>query len=144
MIPNEQFEYGYDPIGNRDWAKTGGDAQGLNLRLVDCQANALNQYTNISTPSYAEILGAAQANATNVSVNGDTNVGCSGSVRLRPIWALKNDLAKRGSSRRKRLKGQNAKCRRGRRRSKNYELSTMAICAWANDESGAAASGAAP
>ena len=31
-LPGQQFEYGYDNLGNRDWARNGGDANGANLR----------------------------------------------------------------------------------------------------------------
>jgi RHS repeat-associated protein len=69
-VAGQQFEYGFDDIGNRTATKAGGDAQGQNLRSASYGANSLNQYTNRSVPGAADIVGAAYATAT-VTVNGN-------------------------------------------------------------------------
>ena len=68
-VAGQQFSYNYDNIGNRNWAKFGGDTNGNNLQTISYTANSLNQYTGITTPGSLEIIGAALA--TNpVTVNG--------------------------------------------------------------------------
>jgi RHS repeat-associated protein len=66
----QQFEYGFDTIGNRKFAKTGGDATGATglLRQSDYTVNALNQYTSRTVPGYVDVLGQASTLAT-VTVN---------------------------------------------------------------------------
>jgi RHS repeat-associated protein len=68
-VPGQHFEYGFDTIGNRTEAKTGGDAYGAGLLPASYTNNALNQLMGRSVPSYVDIVGAATALATNVSVN---------------------------------------------------------------------------
>jgi RHS repeat-associated protein len=68
-VAGQQFEYGYDPIGNRKFTKRGGDAIGANRLTTTYSVNQLNQYTNIANPSAVDILGLANAPAT-VQVNG--------------------------------------------------------------------------
>jgi RHS repeat-associated protein len=60
-VAGQQFEFGYDPIGNRTSARSGGDTDGLNLRSVSYSANNLNQYTTVTTPGYEAIVGVALA-----------------------------------------------------------------------------------
>lgn len=67
-LAGHQFEYAYDAIGNRDWAKSGGDTDGQNLRTTDYAANGLNQYTQITTTGKFDILG--RSPAAIVTVNG--------------------------------------------------------------------------
>jgi len=64
----QQFTYNFDTIGNRQSTASGGDATGSNLRTANYAANNLNEYTSRGIPSYAEISGSANANAT-VTVN---------------------------------------------------------------------------
>ena len=72
-MAGQQFEYGYDNIGNRSVARTGGDQNGNNLRSTSYTPNSLNEYSQVVTPGYEDIIGAAIITNT-VSVNGDTNV----------------------------------------------------------------------
>jgi RHS repeat-associated protein len=72
-VAGQQLEYAFDQIGNRQSAKAGGDASGLNLRSATYSANRLNQYSSRTVPGAVDILGIANVGAT-VSVNGDTNL----------------------------------------------------------------------
>jgi RHS repeat-associated protein len=67
-VAGQQFEYGFDDIGNRKTAKSGGNASGTDLRSSIYQANALNQYVSRTVPPYVDITGSADTNAT-VTVN---------------------------------------------------------------------------
>jgi RHS repeat-associated protein len=69
-VAGQQFEYAYDNIGNRTGSKSGGDTGGSNLRTTSYGPNALNQYTNVTTPGYKDIIGAAMA-TNSVAVNGN-------------------------------------------------------------------------
>lgn len=68
-VAGQQFEYGYDPIGNRKFTKRGGDQNGANRLTTTYSVNQLNQYTNLANPSAVDLLGLANAAAT-VQVNG--------------------------------------------------------------------------
>lgn len=68
-VAGQQFEYGFDDIGNRSSTKTGGDSTGANLRSASYTNNTLNQITGRDTPAYLNVIGAATATATNVNVN---------------------------------------------------------------------------
>jgi YD repeat-containing protein len=68
-VAGQQFEYGFDDIGNRLSTKAGGDANGAGLRLASYGANLLNQYTNRTVPGTNDVLGVALATNA-VSVNG--------------------------------------------------------------------------
>ena len=68
-MAGQQFEYGFDDIGNRTSTKAGGDAAGANLRSASYTNNTLNQITSRDVPGYVSIIGAATATATNVNVN---------------------------------------------------------------------------
>ncbi|HEX5218407.1 MAG TPA: hypothetical protein VFZ59_02480, partial [Verrucomicrobiae bacterium] len=68
-VAGQQFEYGFDDIGNRTSAKTGGDQNGGGLRLSSLTNNLLNQVTGRTVPPYLNVIGAATATATNVNVN---------------------------------------------------------------------------
>ncbi len=63
-VAGQQFEYGFDDIGNRKTAASGGDQWGANLRYENYAANSLNQYTSRTVPASIDILGAAHSNAT--------------------------------------------------------------------------------
>jgi len=67
-VAGQQFTYNFDDIGNRQSTASGGDATGSNLRTANYAANNLNEYTSRGIPSYSEISGSANANAT-VTVN---------------------------------------------------------------------------
>lgn len=67
-VAGQQFEYGFDDIGNHKTTKAGGDSAGANLRPASYSANALNQYTARTVPGFVDILGNAHSNAT-VTVN---------------------------------------------------------------------------
>ena len=45
IVAGQQFEYGFDDIGNRLTSAVGGDQWGANLRYQNYAANNLNQYT---------------------------------------------------------------------------------------------------
>ena len=47
-VAGQQFSYGYDNIGNRNFAHSGGDTNGANLRQIDFTATALNQSTSLT------------------------------------------------------------------------------------------------
>jgi RHS repeat-associated protein len=70
-VPGQQFEYGFDDIGNRNSTKAGGDENGSNLRTANYSANNLNQYTSRDAPGAVDIIGAALASST-VSVNNNS------------------------------------------------------------------------
>ena len=72
-VLGQQFEYGFDDIGNRTVAVRGGDRWGGNKRYQNYTANLLNQYTSRTVPGYFEVLGSAHSNAT-VSVWTDPTV----------------------------------------------------------------------
>ena len=67
-VPGQQFEYGFDDIGNRTSTKAGGDQSGAGLRPASYAANSLNQYTNRTVPNAFDVIGIANA-ASSVTVN---------------------------------------------------------------------------
>jgi RHS repeat-associated protein len=69
VVAGQQFEYGFDDIGNRKTAASGGDEWGANLRYENYTANTLNQYSSRTVPGAMDVLGAAHSNAT-VTVQG--------------------------------------------------------------------------
>ena len=68
-VAGQQFEYGFDDIGNRTNTKTGGDHNGASLRSASYTANTVNQLTQRDVPPYLNVIGVATATATNVNVN---------------------------------------------------------------------------
>jgi RHS repeat-associated protein len=68
-VAGQQFEYGFDDIGNRKSTKAGGDQNGLNLRSATYGANNLNQYTNRDVPGAVDVMGIVLGTNT-VTVNG--------------------------------------------------------------------------
>lgn len=68
-VAGQQFEYAFDAIGNRTLTKAGGDTNGANLRLANYTNNTLNQLAGRGVPGSVDVMGAATATATNVSVN---------------------------------------------------------------------------
>jgi hypothetical protein len=71
-VSGQFFGYAYDNIGNRKTSSAGGDVNGWNLRQTTYTANALNEYTSITTPGYKDICGAAIA-TNSVAVNGNAS-----------------------------------------------------------------------
>jgi RHS repeat-associated protein len=67
-VAGQQFEYGYDNIGNRQSSKSGGDATGNNLRQSSYVADGLNQLSQRTVPGAIDIVGTSDAAAT-VTVN---------------------------------------------------------------------------
>src|SRR6266511_2720701 len=68
LVAGQQFEYGFDDIGNRRHAASGGDSWGANLRYQNYTANSLNQYVQHTVPGYLNVLGSATNTAT-VTIN---------------------------------------------------------------------------
>jgi RHS repeat-associated protein len=68
-VAGEQFGYAFDTIGNRMQTQTGGDTNGLNLRVASYTVNNLNQILQRDIPGTNDIVGAARV-GTNVTVNG--------------------------------------------------------------------------
>ena len=68
-VAGQQYDYAFDTIGNRTQTQSGGDTNGLNLRVANYSANLLNQYTGRTVPGTNDIIGAALL-GTNVTVNG--------------------------------------------------------------------------
>ena len=64
----QQFEYGFDDIGNRTGTESSGDVTGRNLRSATYMPNNLNQYSSRTVPDHVDVLGLATPAAT-VSVN---------------------------------------------------------------------------
>src|SRR5438270_2798215 len=67
-VAGQQFEYGFDDIGNRNSAKAGGDETGANLRSATYSANTLNQCTSRTVPNAFDVLGLELA-TNSVTVN---------------------------------------------------------------------------
>jgi RHS repeat-associated protein len=68
-VAGQQFDYAFDTIGNRTQTLSGGDTNGLNLRVANYSANTLNQITQRDVPGTNDVTGAAWA-TNRVSVNG--------------------------------------------------------------------------
>src|SRR5207247_1279642 len=60
-VPGQQFEYGFDDIGNRTQTKAGGDQNGTGLRSATYSANSLNQYSSRTVPNAFDVVGIATA-----------------------------------------------------------------------------------
>ncbi len=70
-MPGQQFEYGFDDIGNRLSSKSGGDQNGVNLRSAIYTPNLLNQYSSRAVPGGLDVVGLAPVAAT-ITVNSST------------------------------------------------------------------------
>lgn len=104
-VAGQQFEYGFDDIGNRKTAAVGGDNVGANLRYTSYAANNLNQYTSRDVPGFVNVIGSASNTAT-VTLWGD-NGAFSATVRkgdyfrgelgvtntANPVWLAITNLA---------------------------------------------------
>jgi len=67
-VAGQQFQYGFDDIGNRLSTKAGGDENGANFRTNVYYPNLLNQYTSRTVPGAADVIGVSLATNT-VTVN---------------------------------------------------------------------------
>jgi len=72
-VAGEKYQYQFDTIGNRTQTHTGGDTNGLNLRVANYAVNTLNQITQRDVPGTNDVVGAALLGNT-VTVNGVTAV----------------------------------------------------------------------
>ena len=68
LVGGQQFEYGFDDIGNRTSSARGGDQTGAGLTEYAYTPNLLNQYGSRTVPGVVDVLGTAVTNAT-VTVN---------------------------------------------------------------------------
>lgn len=71
FVAGQQFEYGFDDNGNRTVARSGGDANGANLRSSSYvpKLNGLDQYDNRTVPAFVDVIGASYTSVT-PTVNG--------------------------------------------------------------------------
>lgn len=72
-VPGQQFQFGYDAIGNRLSSAEGGDANGNNLRQTGYTPNNLNQYSSLTPDRTVDIEGLALVQngvPTTVTING--------------------------------------------------------------------------
>lgn len=58
-VAGQQFDYAFDTIGNRTRTLSGGDTNGVNLRVANYYANNLNQITNRDVLGTNDVVGAA-------------------------------------------------------------------------------------
>jgi len=68
-VAGQQFDYAFDTIGNRTRTLSGGDTNGVNLRLANYYANSLNQITNRDVPGTNDVVGVSWV-TNSVNVNG--------------------------------------------------------------------------
>jgi len=68
-VPGQQFDYGFDTIGNRIQTRAGGDQTGGNQRLANYSVNSLNQIISRDFPGTNDIVGVALA-TNSVTLNG--------------------------------------------------------------------------
>ena len=67
-VAGEQFEYGFDTIGNRQVAGRGGDPAGGGMRYASYASDSANQLLQRTVPGVLEVIGRAATTAT-VTVN---------------------------------------------------------------------------
>jgi RHS repeat-associated protein len=67
-VPGQQFEYGFDDIGNRTSTKAGGDANGANLRSATYTPMPTNTYSSRTVTGAVDVVGLANFQAS-VTVN---------------------------------------------------------------------------
>jgi RHS repeat-associated protein len=70
-VAGQQFQYGFDDIGNRTSTKTGGDQNGANLRSANYTTDLLNRYSSREVPGVVDVMGLCLATNT-VTVNNVT------------------------------------------------------------------------
>ena len=68
-VAGQQFDYAFDTIGNRTRTLSGGDTNGVNLRLANYYANSLNQITQRDVPGTNDVVGVSWV-TNSVNVNG--------------------------------------------------------------------------
>jgi hypothetical protein len=86
LVAGQQFEFGYDNIGNRTEAKSGGDSNGQNLITVTNSINQLNQYTTNGVPDKVDVFGLVQSDAS-ITVNGNAATTRKGEYYHYPLAA---------------------------------------------------------
>jgi RHS repeat-associated protein len=99
-VAGQQFEYGFDDIGNRNTTASGGDQFGNNLRYAGYTNNTLNQITGRSVPGYVNVIGSA-TNIATVTVNNQATHRRSNYFRVEltatntsaPVWMAMTNLA---------------------------------------------------
>jgi YD repeat-containing protein len=86
-VAGQQFEYGFDDIGNRVSQKRGGDANGANLRSTTYVVNPLNQITSrtVVGSRYLDLIGLAEPGTT-VTAGGVT------ATRRGELWRAELNL----------------------------------------------------
>jgi hypothetical protein len=68
-MPGQQFDYGFDTIGNRSQTRAGGDQTGGNQRVANYSVNSLNQIISRDFPGTNDVVGVALA-TNSVTLNG--------------------------------------------------------------------------
>jgi RHS repeat-associated protein len=68
LVAGQQFEYGFDDIGNRDWTKAGQEAGSGQSHRADYANNPRNQITQREAAGFLGVSGVAEEDAT-VTVN---------------------------------------------------------------------------
>jgi len=68
-VAGQQFEYGFDDIGNRTATKAGGDQSGAGLRSASYSNNLINELTSRGVTNKFDLIGAASG-AVTVVVDG--------------------------------------------------------------------------
>ena len=79
VIPGQSYGYNYDGIGNRNTTKHGmfGN-QDTDAITQAYTSNSVNQYTQITTPGIAPVVGEADTDATVKVIRNDSNAAASG------------------------------------------------------------------
>ena len=60
VVAGQQYEYGYDDIGNRTKASSGGDGMGTNLRTAVSSSSLVNQLGSRQVPATVDVIGVAR------------------------------------------------------------------------------------
>ena len=60
VVAGQQYEYGYDDIGNRTKASSGGDGMGTNLRTAVSSSSLVNQLGSRQVPATFDVIGVAR------------------------------------------------------------------------------------
>jgi RHS repeat-associated protein len=63
-VAGQQFEYGFDDIGNRKTMSAGGDASGVGLRTAGYANDNLNRILQRSVPGFLSVVGTADSAST--------------------------------------------------------------------------------
>jgi RHS repeat-associated protein len=68
-VAGQQFQYGFDDIGNRTSSKAGGDQNGANLRPANYTTDLLNRYSSREVPGVVDVMGLCLATNSTLTVN---------------------------------------------------------------------------